>query len=136
MKTVALLVGLLLMVSASCIDDVEEKGFTLGKEYTFQMNRWYFSQDGRYGLIFTDVNDSRCPSDVVCVWSGEVSLTGTWKETGKNDQTIQLHSVVTNLQTLPEGIGVQFVSVFPESRKSSESIDPKDYRITLLISAK
>lgn len=69
--------------------------------------------------------DSRCPSDVTCVWGGEISLkTRLEKGTTTTDVVFKLQSAVVF-----EGYTVTLTDVAPENN-SKTPFDKADYRFT------
>ncbi len=63
--------------------------FSLGEEFTLSLGQGGSTSDGSVGVRFTNVpTESRCPSDVICVWEGfaEVALAVT--VVGANDSTV------------------------------------------------
>ncbi|HEV8333467.1 MAG TPA: hypothetical protein VGQ22_18730 [Steroidobacteraceae bacterium] len=71
-------------------------------------------------------SDSRCPSDVACVWAGEVLVRLTLRKDGRTKEL-----GIKETQTLPvNGYSVTVLQVLP-ARKSSQPIPPADYRVTL-----
>ena len=121
----------LLFLGIGCQKMEEDHTYTLGKTSTFKINQPYASADNQYSLLINEVSDSRCPEGVVCIWSGEVSLKGTWTVNGKTSD-IELHSVMKNLQKEPEGFTIQIMDAKPYPRAGVES-RPEDLVITLLI---
>lgn len=73
-------------------------------------------------------NDSRCPSDVTCVWAGEVIVQLVVRYDGKSTQ----HSVRQSQNTSVDGYTVSVLQVLP-ARLSSQPIAPADYRVTLKV---
>ena len=72
--------------------------------------------------------DSRCPSDVACVWAGEVVVRLSVR---KDSRTKELSIKAT--QSLPvDGYSVTVLDVLPP-RPSSQRIAPADYRVTLKV---
>lgn len=51
----------------------------------------YISEGSPFSVEVISIEDSRCPSDVVCVWAGEVRVTFSISET---DQPIDLYLVM------------------------------------------
>jgi len=73
-------------------------------------------------------SDSRCPSDVACVWAGEVVVRLSVR---KDSRTKELSIKAT--QSLPvDGFSVTVLDVLPP-RASSQRIAPADYRVTLKV---
>jgi hypothetical protein len=72
--------------------------------------------------------DSRCPSDVTCVWAGEVVARLAVRDERKTSQ----HEV-REMQSAPiGGYSVSVLQVLP-ARATSQPIAASDYRVTLKI---
>jgi hypothetical protein len=69
MKQITLSVFFFLFIFSSCNKDEQIK--TLVLEEKFQIDQAFVSSDNSLKFTITEINDSRCPSDVVCVWQGE-----------------------------------------------------------------
>jgi len=125
-----LLVFLLFSVM-SCDESMTEPIFTIGKESKFRTNQLYSSSDGSATFIIKTISDSRCPEDAICIWQGEISLTGEWIE--KDTKTaIELHSVLTNQQITPQGLTMQLLDAKPYPKLNKVS-KPDELVIRLLI---
>jgi hypothetical protein len=73
-------------------------------------------------------SDSRCPSDVTCVWAGEVVVRLALR---KDSRTREV--AIKGNENLPvEGFAVSVLEVLPP-RSSSQPIAPADYRVTLKV---
>jgi hypothetical protein len=74
--------------------------------------------------------DSRCPSDVACVWAGEVIVRLAVR---KDRRTKEL--AIKGNENLPlDGLVVSVLEVLPPPT-SSQRIAPADYRVTLKVTA-
>jgi hypothetical protein len=73
-------------------------------------------------------SDSRCPSDVACVWAGEVVV----RLTVRKDRRTQELAVKGNENLPVAGFVVSVLEVLPPP-KSSQRIAPADYRVTLKV---
>ena len=72
--------------------------------------------------------DSRCPSDVTCVWAGEVVARLAVRHERKPSQ----HEV-REMESAPVGgYSISVLQVLP-ARATSQPIAPADYRVTLKI---
>jgi hypothetical protein len=73
-------------------------------------------------------SDSRCPSDVTCLWAGEVVVQLAVRSDGRTTQheIREMHSATIG------GYTVAVLQVLP-ARTSSQPIAPADYRATLKI---
>lgn len=134
MKTAYLYFSVLaIFLFISCDKQETSQTFTFGIEKSFKINGVYQSDDHSVKFKITDINDSRCPSDVECVWAG------------KADVSIEIQSPVTGtivLSTIDENIyhsidtlgnySFQLLSVSPYP-VSTETIDLEDYEISLKV---
>jgi hypothetical protein len=75
-------------------------------------------------------SDSRCPSDVACVWAGEVVVRLTVRKDGRTKEL----AIKSNASLPVEGWVVAVLDVLPP-RSSSQRIAPADYRVTLKVTA-
>lgn len=74
MKTLSILFALLAISLVSCDNEIISDSFSLGLENDFKVNGDYHSTDNSLSFSVTEINDSRCPSDVVCVWQGKADV--------------------------------------------------------------
>ena len=75
MKTLYILITLVAgILFFSCEKEEIPDDFELGIEKSYQLNGEYQSTDRLVKFKLTEINDSRCPSDVVCVWAGMVNF--------------------------------------------------------------
>ena len=121
----------LLFSGMSCEENFPEPTFSFGNKSEFRINQRYFSSDGNYTFIITEIGDSRCPEGVVCVWQGEISIKGEWTE-NKTKSEVELHSVLTDLQKMPDDIDIQIIDAKPYPRYGTTS-KPEDKIVTLII---
>jgi hypothetical protein len=76
--------------------------------------------------------DSRCPTDVTCVWAGdahvqiEASLDGTTR-------TLDLHTTLEPMEAEFAGFRIRLIEVAP-SRMDGVIVQPGDYSVRLAIS--
>ena len=90
--------------------------------------------DSDLKMTLLDIEDSRCPSDVVCVWQGTVSAK-IQLEKGEQDlgiHTISMETIEENEQTF-DGYYIRLTNVEPYP-VSTTPINPTDYSITFFIS--
>lgn len=85
-----------------------------------------FESDARICLD-SIVNDSRCPTGVVCVWEGDAVAAFTFTK----NNTVRSFKLHTNSKfqndTILEGFTIQLVQIIPYPI-SDQTIDPDDYR--------
>lgn len=127
-----LLTILFLLITVSCEEIVTDKTFPIGREFSLHMDELYASADGQYTIKITDINDSRCPQGVQCVWEGEVVIKGEWTD-HKDKSSFEVHSVVKGQDTQPEGFIIEIKDARPYPKFGSDT-NPEDLVITLLIS--
>jgi hypothetical protein len=134
MKTIAAikyLMVLFLFSAMSCEEIVLDKAFTLGKESTFRKDELSTSSDGKYTLLITEIQDSRCPKGVQCIWQGEIIVKGEFTANG-NKSTFEVHSVVKDQNKQPEGYTIQVIDAQPYPINGREN-NPDNLIVTLLI---
>jgi hypothetical protein len=123
-----------LFAGMGCEKTFFDPTFTIGKESAFQLNQIYYSNDGRYTLQITQISDSRCPEGAECFWQGEITLKGEWTDK-KSKTLVELHSVISALQKVPEGFTFQIIDAKPTPKIGIES-KPENLVVTLLIQRK
>ncbi|MBM0103237.1 hypothetical protein JM946_00695 [Steroidobacter sp. S1-65] len=75
------------------------------------------------------VQDSRCPTDVTCVWAGEVEVEVS---TRRDASEAVPHFIKAGEHAAVGGLRVTVVRVRPE-RVSTREISPEQYRVTLKV---
>lgn len=98
-------------------------------EKSFQIGDQYSSENNSLKFKVTAIQESRCPSDVVCVWEGEaiVKVDVESPFTG----TLELSTYDNQVDTLNNySFELMEVSPYPIS---TEVIDLEDYEITLKV---
>ena len=75
------------------------------------------------------VEDSRCPSDVTCVWAGEVKIEVS---TRIDDAAAERHEVTSSEPATVGAFRIVVVQVQPE-KISTRPIAPEEYRVTLKV---
>lgn len=74
MKTIYFLLALMLASFISCDQEPIPDSFSFGVDNEFKINGDYHSIDNSLKFSITEINDSRCPSDVVCIWAGKADV--------------------------------------------------------------
>lgn len=129
MKTIALGFILTGFLFVSCNKEIGSSDFSLGNEVNFQIGSSYFANDNALKFKISEINDSRCPSDVVCVWAGKADV--------KIELSSPLSSTITlntwNNQTDTIGnYSFKLVGVSPYP-VSTKIIKTEDYDVKLII---
>lgn len=88
-----------------------------------------FAQQGLNVEFVRVVEDTRCPTDVTCVWAGEVKVQ---LSTRINAAEAVQHEITVGQSATVDGFRLIVVQVQPE-RISSRQISPEEYRVTLRV---
>lgn len=91
--------------------------------------RAVFAQQGLHVEFVRVVEDSRCPSDAVCVWAGEVKVQ---LSTRINTAEAVQHEITAGQHASVGEYRLVVVRVQPE-RISTRRIAPEEYRVTLKV---
>ena len=119
----------LFLLACNKNDEVELEDFELGTEEQFKLGAINKSADNLLKFRITEINDSRCPSDVTCVWEGMVEV----KISIENPITdsIALNSHNNLIDTVGQYIfELKEITPYPVSTKT---IELEDYDVTLKI---
>ena len=107
----------------------------LGREFKLKVGRQVTVKGTKLRIRFVTVeNDSRCPSDVTCVWAGNAAVR-LQLGTGKGSKTVTLNTSKSPSfvgETEYHGYKVKLVELNPYPR-SDRKIAPRDYTATLLV---
>ena len=129
MKTIYLFLALIVISFISCEKETVPDSFSFGLENDFKINGEYHSADNSLKFKITEINDSRCPSDVVCIWAG------------KTDVKIEVESPVTGTIVVSTydnpvdtvgNFSFKIIDVLPYPI-STKTIQLEDYNVTLKI---
>jgi hypothetical protein len=121
-----ILAGILLV---SCSDEKMPESFDLGVEKSFHIKGEYQSSDSQLKFSITNIDDSRCPSDVTCVWEGKADVTIAVES--PQPGTIIL-STYNNLIDTVRNFSFELKGISPYP-VSTETIDLEDYDVKLKI---
>lgn len=124
---------LTILLFISCDRQEISNTFTLGIEKSFKINGEYRSDDNSVKFEITAINDSRCPSDVECIWAGkaDVSIDVTSPVSG----SLVLSTLNNNIYKSTDTLGnysFQLIDVSPYP-VSTETINLEDYEVSLKI---
>jgi hypothetical protein len=136
--TTAALIAVLAACSNSTASPTEGTAHTSQQAATRELGRAFEIKIGEtlgvgdLLLTFQRVeNDSRCPIDAVCVWSGDAEIALRIQQ-GSQAAVAALHSHLEPRRTVWTGYTIQFVSLAP-SLSASSPVDPSQYRAQLLV---
>lgn len=140
MKIETSLVVLLLgaAVVSGCNNSTEHRRFpteatlvSLEQEFILQQGQVASIPPGTFSIRFDSVGaDSRCPTDVVCVWDGDAAVHLTvLKSTG--ERQVVVHSSLEPKSFTEGSVRVSLLKVTPENL-STRAIPQGEYRVTFI----
>lgn len=107
----------------------------LAEQFQLMVHQTAFIQSENIKITFSDVTeDSRCPSDVVCVWAGQIEVVVSILKNGENlgDLTLTGRAGEELATATFDGYSVRLVQADPYP-VSTETIELSDYIITLVV---
>jgi len=111
MKTILLIISALTVIPIMDISFAEELEIEFGKTISYENLKLYFY----------DVEDSRCPSDVTCIWEGKVSaMIHISNQTHKIGGPLEISYPVTYIS--PYTITLVDVKPYPISTEKSDYV--------------
>lgn len=112
------------------------KNVEINKEFDLKISESAFIKDQNLTLtINKKTEESRCPTDVQCVWAGQVSFEMTFDNNGTKETFVLTMKSGTNDLAMKK-VGdytVRLVKVLPESFTSTNTPKDSDYILTLKI---
>ena len=129
MKKLLLLLMLVGIVLVSCDEELFTETFTLGLEQDFKLGGEYESSTNSLIFSIVEINDSRCPSDVVCVWEGKADVR---IDVDRPQSGSILLSTYDNLKDTVGDFSFELIDVSPYPI-STETIKLEDYNVALKI---
>jgi len=115
----------LVITAFACENSETEAGVYLEGEIQLKHGEVIYSNNKKASLEIININDSRCPSDVVCFWAGDARVTFEFK----NNTTSMFELYISGKDTV-DGYIFELVSVDPYP-VSTEVLELDDYIITL-----
>ena len=123
----------LLVVALLAPGRSQAKGVRLGEEFTMHIGNRVKVTGPKIVIDFVDVvEDSRCPTDVVCAWAGnaKIHLQLQWK--GREPKAMLLNTLQTPVLDKFKKYVVKLVKLEPLP-VSNGQIDKGDYVATLIV---
>ena len=121
--------------------DDQEQDFisaTLDSKFQLAVGQTGFVESENIKITFLEVTaDSRCPSDVTCIWAGEVKvLVNIWKDDQDLGGSTLVGQAANDDQAVKtfDGYSIKLLKVDPYPI-STQAIGPSDYTITLIVTA-
>ncbi|HKU17287.1 MAG TPA: hypothetical protein VJQ52_23035 [Steroidobacteraceae bacterium] len=116
-----------LLALGGCADSLET---TLGAPVQLAPGQSAVIEDEELEVRFVGVaSDSRCPSDVACLWTGEVVVQLAARKAGRTTQ----HEVREAQSARVGDHTVTVLQVLPPRASSQQTIARADYRVTLKV---
>ncbi len=129
MKTMISFLTFCMIVLISCNQESLPESFQIGTTGRFKTGAEYLSNKNSLQFKITEINDSRCPSDVVCVWQGEAVVKIAVESPVSG--TLELNTFDHPKDTLAR-FSFELVGVSPYP-VSTETIELADYDVTIKI---
>lgn len=105
-----------------------------GQPFTLQPGETALVQNTDLALNFENVTqDSRCPKDVQCVWSGEAVIALLATRAGQEPHRLELSTLPEKSRANVFDYLVELRLVEPYPQKAAGSIPIQDYTITLVV---
>jgi hypothetical protein len=135
----AMVVGMALVgCQTSPQAEADPVGFTLNEAFTLRGGQEAATSDENLRLRFTDVlEDSRCPKQVECFWTGQARMAILVRPAGREPTTTEFNTNPApgqNIQTARVGeytINLQSLDPYPQTIDESTALE--DYTATLLV---
>jgi len=114
---------------ASCNNESIPESFDIGKIEEFHHGEINQASDNALKFSITEINDSRCPSDVVCVWEGKADVKIVVESPQPGSIVL---STYDNLIDTVGNFSFEIIEVLPYPI-STQTIELEDYNVTLKI---
>ena len=135
MRGKLLILALVCLLFATACDEKSPLGPTvpLNGRFTLAPGEWAYIEDTSFRLEFLRVSgDSRCPGDAVCIHGGDAVV--HVRVTGGESAEYELHTGdLSRAAARHAGFRIELVDLQPYPF-SSRTIQPEEYRATLLVS--
>jgi hypothetical protein len=118
--------------------DADPGEFTLDQAFALGGGQDAVLRGQNLGLRFTDVlEDSRCPTDVECFWTGQARIAVAVEPAGSPSTTVEFNTNPAPGQTVntasAAGYTITLESLDPYPTTPDDPISFEDYRATLLV---
>lgn len=126
----------LLLLATGCDDEPGQKVIILNQEFTLAFQEVGELKDGAFKISLEEIReDSRCPSDVQCIWAGQAKVLLHFTERDKPTDNVELILGVDNPELATKVIGaytIRLLEVNPYPLSTRE-VSPSDYSVKLEI---
>jgi hypothetical protein len=108
----------------------------LGQEFELKINQEAMIEGEDMAVVFESVlEDSRCPVDVTCVWSGNAKIRLRSSKQKQEPAAVEVNTDLKPKSSPYLGYEIKLVALKP-SRKSEKAIQPNEYIATLIVTKK
>lgn len=114
---------------SACNKEDSSETFRFGFEEIFQRGKINLANDNSLQFNIIEINDSRCPSDVICIWQGEAIIKINIEK--PHSGLVEL-STYDNLIDTIGAFSFQLIDVSPYPI-STQSLEQDDYNVVLKI---
>jgi hypothetical protein len=106
----------------------------IGREFKLRVRQQVMLKGENLRIRFAEVKeDSRCPSDVTCVWAGNAAVRLDVSSGVRGNKSLTLNTTGNSPPVAYKHYELKLVDVSPYPR-TSRKIAPREYVITLLVS--
>ncbi|MEP0711566.1 MAG: hypothetical protein ABJC55_06555 [Algoriphagus sp.] len=120
----------------SCDNEKNCEGIDLDKEYEIAINERLQICPKNFYLTLLNIQDSRCPNGIVCIWQGMIVIEATVTIDGKeHDFQLSTNETASGfpVQLSTEGYIIKLIDATPYPNQNDSS-NPDNKRAVLLIS--
>ncbi len=130
MQRLLIILLILFFTVTACEKSEDQITYDFESEIQIKLGQTINSNDNKSSIKITEINDSRCPSDVVCVWQGEAQVTFEFTYGAKTN--LVLSTFEPQADTIDNFI-FRLIEVTPYPISTS-TIELEDYTVSLEIS--
>jgi len=105
----------------------------LGEQFKLKNGHQAVVRGEKLSITIQSVADSRCPSGVTCIWAGNGEVVIKVDKKSKKQVVATLNTLSEPKEIEYRGFKIKLIALSPYP-SSSESIDPKNYEATIVVS--
>jgi hypothetical protein len=127
MKRIIILEFISLLLVISCQKEMTHNSFIVNQTFAIKYGETKSNTD--YGIIISldsVLNDSRCPSDGICVWAGNAQVRFVYSKSNERISLVLNTLPSFRTDTLINGYRIKLIGLTPYP-KIAESIKQSDY---------
>lgn len=121
----------MILLVCACQNSLTHKNYNHGDEIVLKFGQQIIFDRDKNAVHFKDVvEDSRCPSNLVCIWAGNGKV-----RLQVNNSDIELNTYTEPMKMAVGNIKVQLVDLTPYP-EDSDPIKKEDYKVKLFVTKK